>query len=201
LGSWDLPGFSPFQRYHHRTRQTRLPVSQLPAHRFSQPHSRSFVPHDLRVCSTPQALLGSWPSKFTPETIGNPCRTPCSCVVVSSPWLPSHAWWTSLCPCPRRISRTRGLPGDGPLVSPCGKTGCHPKVRSTLKRCSRFEVSRSYQGFTPDKRRQLSWPFASSRIFSRYRPGLPLSLVRFLRLFRVLLQYRMVVPLREYLPS
>jgi len=92
LGSWDLPGFRPFQRYHHRTRQTRLPVSQLPTHRFSQPHSRSFVPHDLRVYSTPKALLGSWPSKLDPETIGHPHRTPGSCVVVSSPWLPSHAW-------------------------------------------------------------------------------------------------------------
>ena len=69
---------------------TRLPVPSLPAHRFSQPLSRSFVPHDLRVCSTPQALLGLWPSKLDPETIGYPCRTPCSCVVVSSSWLPSH---------------------------------------------------------------------------------------------------------------
>lgn len=68
---------------------TRLPVPSLPAHRFSQPLSRSFVPHDSRVYSTPQALLGLWPSEPDPERIGYPCRTPCSCVVVSSSWLPS----------------------------------------------------------------------------------------------------------------
>jgi hypothetical protein len=82
-------GFCPFSAIITGRDDTRLPVSSLPAHRFSQPHSKSFVPHDSWVYSTPQALLGSWPSKFNPETIGYPFRAPCSCVVVSSSWLPS----------------------------------------------------------------------------------------------------------------
>jgi hypothetical protein len=66
-----------------------------------------------------------------------------------------------------------------------------------LKLCSRFGASRSYQGFTPDKRRQLSWPSASSRLCSRHHPGLPLPLMRFSRLYRVLLRCRMALPVRE----
>jgi hypothetical protein len=89
---WD-PGTSlglfPFSAIITGRDDTRLPAPSLPAHRFSQPLSRSFVPHDSRVYSTPQALLGLWSSEFDPETIGYPCRTPCSCVVVPSSWLPS----------------------------------------------------------------------------------------------------------------
>jgi hypothetical protein len=52
-------GFGPFSAIITGRDDTRLPVSSLPVHRFSQPLNRSFVPHDSWVYSTPQALLGS----------------------------------------------------------------------------------------------------------------------------------------------
>jgi hypothetical protein len=68
-------GYRSFQRRHHRTRHAKLPVSQLPIHRFSQPHNRSFAPHGSRVYSTSLALLGFRPSKYYPETIESSHRT------------------------------------------------------------------------------------------------------------------------------
>jgi len=48
-----------------------IPLVSLRAHRFSQPLGTDDVRHDLRVYSTPQALLGSWSSEYYPRPIVN----------------------------------------------------------------------------------------------------------------------------------
>jgi hypothetical protein len=63
--------FRPFQRHHRPTCRTRCPTVPLIAHRFSQPPGDPDVRNDLRVCSTPLALLGSWPPESDPRSIGN----------------------------------------------------------------------------------------------------------------------------------
>jgi hypothetical protein len=49
-----------------------VPPVPHPARRFSQPLGRENVRNHLWVCSTPQALGGSWPSESDPRSIG--CR-------------------------------------------------------------------------------------------------------------------------------
>jgi hypothetical protein len=63
--------FRPFQRHHRPTCRTQCPTVSLIAHRFSQPPGDPDVRNDLRVYSTPLALLGSWPPEFDPRSIGN----------------------------------------------------------------------------------------------------------------------------------
>lgn len=46
-----------------------VPPVSLIAPRFSQPLGNNDVRSDLRVYSTPLALLGSWPSEFSPQLI------------------------------------------------------------------------------------------------------------------------------------
>jgi len=72
--SWQsrrLLRFGPFQRHHRPTCRTRCPTVPLIAPRFLQPPGDPDVRNDLRVCSTPLALLGSWPPEFYTQSIGN----------------------------------------------------------------------------------------------------------------------------------
>jgi len=156
-GHRDLLGFLPFQRRHHPFETDRIPALPLPVRRFSQPFDRSsFVRNDLRVYSTPLALVGSGSSESDPPPIaGNhladqllrryrpfmtsfpiPGGVPCACTAAA------YLFSTML-------ARTR---------APCrlATTGCHHGVRSTLEFCSWWRALRSSAGFTRHKRQHLS---------------------------------------------
>jgi hypothetical protein len=90
LGTRTLLGFVPFQRHNHRDATNEISSSPLPAHRFSQPSSRSNALVDLQVYPTLQALLGLRSSKLNTDTISprHPRRTAPSSLPYPS-WLPS----------------------------------------------------------------------------------------------------------------
>ena len=67
----------------------RAPPLPHTAHRFSQPLSSNYAPQDSQVCSTLQALVGSWPSEFYRLPIRDRLQPLCSFVVICPSWVSS----------------------------------------------------------------------------------------------------------------
>jgi hypothetical protein len=63
-------GFVPFQRRNHWTSPTSFQTRRSPLTGFCNLSAGTIVRHDVRVYSTPMALLGYWSTEFNPETIG-----------------------------------------------------------------------------------------------------------------------------------
>jgi len=64
MESWDLLGFVPFQRHHRLSETGKISDLPLPVSRFLQPFDRySIAQNNLRIYSTPLALLGSRPTE------------------------------------------------------------------------------------------------------------------------------------------
>jgi hypothetical protein len=127
----------------------KLPFQTLPAHRFSQPHSRFFdADYGLRVYSTPIALVGLRPSKLNCRTIENCFQSPCSFVVACLTWIPSIFQCALPLTSPQRIIRT----SDDLEIWPTDfreETGFHLRLQPTLKLCSRPEAPTFNYRFHP----------------------------------------------------
>jgi hypothetical protein len=136
-----------------------LPTLQAPRPQVFTTSRQDSVRSDLRVYSTPQALLGYGLQRFdlcwsdvVPDTPASssfralhgflPDETPRS-HGMAAPVLPGY---DPLQPAPRRLAAT----------------GFHLGLRSTLELCSQPSAPRSSMGFTPPVRRHLSWPFSPS---------------------------------------
>lgn len=124
--------FRPFQRHHRPTCRTRCPTVPLIAHRFSQPPGDPDVRNDLRVCSTPLALLGSWPPEFEPTTDRElfPVLPASSLLPALHGLLPDD---TDISQTSNHNGLTRTRSSYHPAPRPASGTGFHHGLGPTLK--------------------------------------------------------------------
>jgi hypothetical protein len=133
----------------------RVPALPRSVPRFSQPLDRTYAVNDLRVYSTPLALLGSWPS----ESYHVIDRAPSLATLL----LRRHPFFTVFFGCevvvpatwPRRCYPERPSPQQPLTVE---TVGSRLELGPTLKLFSRCRALPTRSSFTHHMRSHLSWP-------------------------------------------
>jgi len=184
-----LSGFSQLQGFSRRPVPAALPASPqvwslsaplLPgvtnmfphtprsAHRFSQPLGRNDARSNPWVCSTPQALGGSWPSESDPRSIGNRLR-PFMLLRCSLPFMASFR----ISPAPASCPTTPAYPLAGPPAAISARSGCSPhQGRGPLPSWTSVNL-------------EAFFPTVSASFPSQFHPLLTLAPLLALFLFRV----------------